>query len=228
MAVRSDGNVRRENERTERREINGHKLALLYTMKYLIEETDEEHAVNASDIAAYLKSLDLTADRRTIYANVAILQDFGLDIIQRDSGGVGGYYVGSRDFELPELKLLVDAVQSSKFITVKKSEELIAKLSRLTSVTNAKALNREVFIRNRIKTVNESIFYNVDSIYEAMHSNKQIAFRYGEITPQKKLVAKKGGARYQVSPWALTWDDENYYLIAYDDIGGEDQALSGG
>jgi len=197
---------------------NGHKLALLYTMKYLVEKTDEAHTANASDIAAYLRTRDLKADRRTIYANVAILQDFGLDILQLETGGTGGYYMGSRDFELPELKLLVDAVQSSKFITAKKSEELIAKLSRLTSEAHAQTLSREVFIRNRIKAENESIFYNVDSIYEAIHANCQIAFRYGEITPQKKLVARKGGARYQVSPWALTWDDENYYLIAYDDV----------
>lgn len=199
---------------------NGHKLALLYTMKYLLEETDEDHAVNASQIAAYLKSCGLTADRRTIYSDVAILQDFGMDIMTKESGNLGGYYLASRDFELPELKLLVDAVQCSKFITVKKTEELIDKLSGLTSGHYAKELQREVFIRNRSKAENEAILYSVDAIYDAMNKNRQIFFQYGELTPDGDLVPKKGGARYQVSPWGLTWDDEKYYLIAYDDLVG--------
>ncbi|MEE0956441.1 MAG: WYL domain-containing protein [Eubacterium sp.] len=200
---------------------NGHKLALLYTMKYLLEETDEDHAVNASQIAAYLKNCGLAADRRTIYSDVAILQDFGMDIMAKESGNLGGYYLASRDFELPELKLLVDAVQCSKFITVKKTEELIDKLSGLTSKHNAKELQREVFIRNRSKAENEAIFYSVDAIYDAMNRNRQIFFQYGELTPDGDLVPKKGGARYQVSPWGLTWDDEKYYLIAYDDLVGK-------
>ena len=205
-----------EKDHIRAKKSNGGKLALLYTMKYLMEETDEEHAVNATQIAAYLREHDLTADRRTTYANVEVLREFGLDIIQKE-GSTGGYFVGARDFELPELKLLVDAVQSSKFITVRKSEQLIRKLSQCTSREQARALKREVFIRNRVKTVNESIFYNVDSIYEAMHQDEQISFQYGVIGLDKKLKVKKGGARYVVSPWALTWDDENYYLVAYDE-----------
>jgi len=148
----------------------------------------------------------------------AILQDFGLEVEQKETGGAGGYYIEGRQFELPELKILVDLVQSSKFITAKKSEELIRKISALTSAENARLLNREVFIKNRIKSENESIFYSVDAIHEAMNLDRQITFRYGELTPEKELVPKKGGALYQVSPWALTWDDENYYLIAYDEV----------
>ena len=127
-----------------------------------------------------------------------------------------GYYVEKRDFDLPELKLLVDAVQSSKFITKEKSEELIKKLEKLTSTENAKQLQRQVFIYNRIKADNDAIYANVDAIHAAIHDNRQIGFRYCEWTVKKELIQKKDGAEYVVSPWALTWDDENYYLVAYD------------
>ena len=197
---------------------NGHKLALLYTMRYLLKESDENHPVNAGDISRYLEAHGLSANRRTIYADIAVLEEFGMDILMAEGGKSGGYYLASRDFELPELKLLVDAVQSSKFITEKKSATLIGKLSALTSAANARKLERTVYIRNRVKTENENIFYTVDTIHEAIQANKQIAFLYGEMTLDKKIVARRGGARYQVSPWALTWDDENYYMIAYDDL----------
>ena len=138
---------------------NNHKLALLYMMRELLEHTDEDHAMNATDLIRALEKYDCDADRRTIYSNVAILQDFGVDVNQRE---FGGYYIGSREFELPELKLLVDAVQSSKFITKEKSEDLIRKLARQTSNENAKQLQRQVFIYNRIKADNDAIYSNVD------------------------------------------------------------------
>ena len=197
---------------------NNHKMALLYMMRELLLKTDEEHALNATDLIRALDSYDCEADRRTIYSNVEILQDFGLDVIKKENGQ--GYYIGSRDFELPELKLLVDSVQSSKFITEKKSRELIGKLMRLTNEQKARQLNRAVFIRNRMKTGNESVYYNVDALHEAMNLNRQIEFKYGEWNTGKKLVEKKGGRKYLVSPWALTWDDENYYLIAFDEAAG--------
>lgn len=197
---------------------NNHKMALLYMMQELVQKTDEEHAMNATDLIKALEKYDCEADRRTIYSNVEILQDFGLDVIKKDNGL--GYYIGSRDFELPELKLLVDSVQSSKFITEKKSRELISKLMQLTNEHNAKQLNRSVFIRNRMKTGNENVYYNVDALHEAMNQNRQIEFKYGEWSTGKKLVEKKGGKIYVVSPWALTWDDENYYLIAFDEAAG--------
>ena len=197
---------------------NNHKMALLYMMRELLLKTDEEHALNATDLIRALDSYDCEADRRTIYSNVEILQDFGIDVIKKENGQ--GYYIGSRDFELPELKLLVDSVQSSKFITEKKSRELIGKLMRLTNEQKARQLNRAVFIRNRMKTGNESVYYNVDALHEAMNLNRQIEFKYGEWNTGKKLVEKKGGRKYLVSPWALTWDDENYYLIAFDEAAG--------
>ena len=202
----------------EAQKANGHKLALLYTMKYLVEESDEDHPLNAADIARYLEGYDLHANRRTIYNDIVTLEAFGMDIIVAEGGKSGGYYLADREFELPELKLLVDAVQASKFITEKKTESLIDKLASLTSASNARKLERSVYIRNRAKAENENIFYTVDTIHEALQNDRQIAFRYGEMTPDKKLEARRGGARYQVSPWALTWNDENYYLIAYDDL----------
>ena len=197
---------------------NNHKMALLYMMRELLQKTDEDHSMNASDLIAALAAYDCEADRRTIYSNVEILQDFGIDVIKKENGQ--GYYIGSRDFELPELKLLVDSVQSSKFITEKKSRELIGKLMQLTNEQKARQLNRSVFIRNRMKTGNEKVYYNVDTLHEAMNRNRQIRFKYGEWTAAKELVEKKGGTEYRVSPWALTWDDENYYLIAFDEAAG--------
>ena len=197
---------------------NNHKMALLYMMQELLQGTDEDHALNASELIKALEKYDCEADRRTIYSNVEILQDFGIDVIKKENGQ--GYYIGSRDFELPELKLLVDSVQSSKFITEKKSRELIGKLMKLTNEYSAKQLNRSVFIRNRMKTGNENVYYNVDALHEAMNMNRQIEFKYGEWNTGKKLVEKKGGKKYVVSPWALTWDDENYYLIAFDEAAG--------
>ena len=195
---------------------SNYKLALLYMMRELMEKTDEDHVMNASQIIEAMKGYGCETDRRTVYANIAILQDFGIDIVQRGGTG-GGYYIAGREFELPELKLLVDSVQSSKFITEKKSAELIKKLSRLINEQKAKELNRSVFIHNRIKTMNETIYYNVDKLHDAMNRNRQISFQYAEWTPEKKLVPRKDGEVYVISPWALTWDDENYYLIGYDE-----------
>lgn len=186
-------------------------------MRILLEKTDEEHLLNASELCAILQNeYDVESDRRTIYSDLDILEKFGLDIIQK-KGKNPGYYVGSREFELPELKLLVDAVQSSKFITEKKSGELIRKLGHLCSKYEAEQLQRQVFIYNRIKTENETIYYNVDQIHGAIYHDRKIRFQYCEWSPEKKLVLRKDGAFYEISPWALSWDDENYYLIGFDE-----------
>lgn len=192
------------------------KLRTLRLMSIMLERTDENHMLNATQLCNILdQEYGISTDRRTIYSEMDILEQFGLDINQV-KGKNPGYFVGSRDFELPELKLLVDAVQSSKFITENKSHELIRKLEKLCSKADAAILAKQVFIVNRPKTENETIYYNVDYIHNAIFGNKEISFQYAEWTMKKEVHLKKDGARYVVSPWSLTWDDENYYLIAYD------------
>ncbi|MBS5132689.1 MAG: WYL domain-containing transcriptional regulator [Lachnospiraceae bacterium] len=192
------------------------KLRTLYLMEILLERTDDEHMLNASELCTILKQeYGISTDRRTIYTEMEILDKFGLDI-QQKKGKNPGYYIGARDFELPELKLLVDAVQSSKFITEKKSKELIQKLEKLCCKTDVEMLSKYVFIVNRPKMENETVYYNVDYIHNAIYENKEITFQYAEWTIKKEFKLKKNGAFYVVSPWALTWDDENYYLVAYD------------
>ena len=197
------------------------KLRTLYLMDIMLERTDDEHLLNAAQLCSILENeYSISADRRTIYSEMDVLKTYGLDVIQK-KGKKPGYYIGSRDFELPELKLLVDAVQSSKFITEQKSRELIKKLEKLCCKTDAAILQKQVFIVNRLKTENETIFYNVDSIHNAIFSNREITFQYCEWNLKKELIPKKNGAMYVVSPWALTWNDENYYLVAFDDIAGK-------
>ena len=192
------------------------KLKILYLMQVLMEETDPAHPLNATQLCEKMQSRhEYSYNRKTIYADIERLRAYGMKIGQT-KGSSFGYFVEKRDFDLPELKLLVDAVQSSKFITKEKSEELIKKLENLTSHENAKQLQRQVFIYNRIKADNDAIYANVDAIHAAIHANKQICFKYCEWTVKKELVRRKDGADYIVSPWALTWDDENYYLVGYE------------
>ena len=192
------------------------KLKLLYVMDFLLRCSDEEHPVTVNQIIDCLAEKDIPAERKSIYDDIEALRLFGLDVIQVKGGGVYGYYVGDRDFQLPELKLLVDSVQSSKFITHKKTVSLIKKIESLASVYQARQLSRQVFVANRIKTMNESIYYNVDEIHSGIAQNRQIRFRYFDYTVDKKRRFRREGDFYQVSPFALTWDDENYYMVAYD------------
>ncbi len=195
------------------------KLKLLYLKKILEEKTDAAHPMTMAEILAALEEHGITAERKSIYDDLESLRDFGMDI-EKTSGRSPGYYVASRTLELPELKLLVDAVQSSKFITHKKSAELIRKLEGFTSVHEARRLSRHVYVANRVKTMNESIYYTVDYIHEAMQENRQITFQYFEWNMHKERVLRRSGKRYAVSPWALTWEDENYYLLAYETESG--------
>lgn len=190
------------------------KLKLLYLTKILMEKTDEEHPITLSEIIEELSRYGVSAERKSIYDDLECLRVFGIDICTKKTRTTG-YFIGSRDFELPELKLLVDSVQSSKFITHKKSLELISKIERLTSRENAKLLHRQVFVTNRVKTLNEQIYYNVDKIHDAIAANKQITFKYFDIDVNKSKAYRKNGEAYTESPISLTWDDENYYLITY-------------
>ena len=197
------------------------KLKILYLMKMLLDETDRDHPMNATEIADKMNRRYnyTTYNRKTIYADIERLKTFGLSIGQTKGAGFG-YFVKDRVFDLAELKLMVDAVQSSKFITKRKSVELIRKLETLTSEHNAKYLKREVYIRNRIKSSNDSIYANVDTIHTAINDNRQIQFQYCEWTVRKTMSPRKSGEVYIISPWALTWDDENYYMVGYDAAAG--------
>ncbi len=192
------------------------KLKLLYLIKILSEQTDEEHCLGATPLIEALSAYGIEAERKSIYDDIQKLVDFGYDIVLNRAKKGGGYYMASREFELPELKLLVEAVQSSRFITLKKSRELISKLETLASKEQAKQLQRQVYVANRVKTANESIYYVVDDIHRAIRDNAKISFQYLEWTLEKKLVPRRDGRIYEVSPWALTCKDENYYLIAHD------------
>ena len=192
------------------------KLRTLRLMEILLERTDDTHMLNASELCTILdQEYGISTDRRTIYTEMEILDKFGLDI-QQKKGKNPGYYIGARDFELPELKLLVDAIQSSKFITERKSNALIKKLEKLVSKYDAMKLQRQVYVSGRIKTMNESIYYTVDAIHNAIAQNKKIRFQYFQWNVKKEMELRHGGAYYHISPWGLSWDDENYYLIGYD------------
>lgn len=193
------------------------KLKLLYLLKILTEQSDEEHCLGAQALIDALADYGISAERKSIYSDITQLLDFGCDIVLVKSKSGGGYYLAGRDFELAELKLLVEAVQASRFLTAGKSRELIAKLEKLTSKPQAGQLQRQVYVANRIKTANESIYYVVDDIHRAIQNNWQIAFQYLEWTLEKELSPRRDGKPYQVSPWALTCKDENYYLIAHDE-----------
>lgn len=192
------------------------KLKMLYLVKILSEETDDEHSLTTQDIITKLAKYDVNAERKALYRDFEELKAFGLDIISEQIGRNVYYHLGHRDFELPELKLLVDSVQSAKFITEKKSKDLIKKLEALVSKYEAKHLQRQVVISGRVKTMNESVYYNVDAIHEAISSDKQIRFQYFQWTVKKKMELRKDGAWYVLSPWGLMWDDEYYYMLAYD------------
>ncbi len=194
---------------------SGQKTKIIYILNYLERVTDENHSVTTAQIQSMLEDKGITCDRKTLYSDIACLQDMGYDINQEPTRNGGGWKLVSRKFEIAELKLLVDAVQSSRFITTKKSRELIKKLGSLVSEYDSSKLNRQVFVAARIKSENESIFYIIDGIHKAMQENLQISFTYLSWNISKELVPK-GKEKRIVSPWALIWNDENYYLVAYD------------
>ena len=191
------------------------KTKLLYVMEALLRESDEEHPLSMEDLLRYLSEKGIRAERKSVYSDIETLQAFGLDV-HGTRGRTAGYYVGERDFELPEIKLLIDSVQSSKFITERKTMQLIRKLAGLMSVHEAALMKRQLYVKNRIKSMNESIYYNVDALHQAIAADKQIEFRYSSYTITKEKKFRRGGRPYRVSPLALSWAEENYYLIAYE------------
>lgn len=192
------------------------KLKLIYLIKIMLERTDEEHGLTMPEILEALEAYDVSAERKSIYNDFETLRTLGIDVVQEQQGKTYLYHVASRQFELAELKLLVDAIQSSKFITEKKSKQLIKKLEGFASCYEAKQLQRQVYVSGRIKTMNESIYYNVDEIHNAIASNKKIRFQYFQWNIKKETELRKSGQFYEISPWALSWDNENYYMIGYD------------
>lgn len=194
--------------------------------KILLEETDEQHPLTMPEIISRLKNCGIDSERKSIYRDLQELSDFGLDIISEQREKRFVYYIGSREFELAEVKLLADAVASARFISEKKSSELIRKLGKLTSREDAKQLNREVLASGRVKAENESVFYNVDSIHTAIGQNRKIRFQYFQWNRKKEQELRHGGMFYEVSPLALIWDDEYYYLLAYDPETGRERKES--
>ena len=193
------------------------KLKILYLMDYLLQNTDEAHPATLTQITEHLAACGVAAERKSLYDDIEALRTYGLDVVCERAGRGAGYYVASRDFELPELKLLVDSVQSSKFITQKKTVALIKKIERLASIHEAQQLQRQVYVAGRIKTMNESVYYNIDTLHSGIARGCQIRFRYFDLDVRKVRRFRRDGAAYIVSPYALIWDSENYYLVAYDD-----------
>ncbi len=190
------------------------KLKLLCLCRILWERTDEDHPLTVPELIQALEAWDIKAERKSIYDDMEALRTLGMDVQSR-KGKSPGWFLGERTFQLAELKLLVDAVQSSKFITQRKSSELIRKLESQASVHQARQLQRQVYVSNRIKTMNESIYYNVDEIHRAISEERQISFLYSEYKLDKKLHPRRDGERYTVSPYLLLWNDGYYYLVAY-------------
>ena len=192
----------------------GQKRKLLVLSRTLMERTDEEHPMSVAQLIEELERWDIEAERKSIYSDLEELRQFGLDV-QCRKGRTGGWFIGERRFQLAELKLLVDAVQSCRFLTRRKSDALIAKLEGLASVHQARQLQRQVYVSGRVKTMNESIYYNVDKLHAAIAADRTITFRYFVYNRDKERVFRREGRRYRVSPCGLVWDNENYYLVAW-------------
>jgi len=192
----------------------GQKIRLIYLMDILKERTDDEHVMTIPEIITALAEYDVIAERKTLYSDIELLRLYGMDIEQRRSRTFG-YYLASHQFELPELKLLVDAVQSSRFITHRKSSELIKKLSSLTSMHQSKLLRRQVVTPSSPKAINESVYYNIDAIHAAINSGRKISFKYFDYNLSKTRVYRRNGEPYIQTPLALCWSDDKYYLICY-------------
>ena len=189
-------------------------IRIIELLRFLYQQTDEAHAVTVSEMIEYLKSKGIPSVRQTVYTDLEALDTAGIDIVQIKSTQ-NRYFIGSRIFEYPELKMLVDAVASSKVISAKKSQALIQKLGQLTSIQQAEQLQRLASLSSRVKPHNEKVYYIIDSIQTAILDQHQISFQYNEYTPEKKKILKHDGYRYILDPYALEWKNDHYYLIGY-------------
>ena len=188
------------------------KLKILYILDHLQKNSHEEHPVRANELIAMLNSHNISCDRKTVYSDIQALQDYGVDIIS-NPGKNGGYFIGQRIFEPYELKLLIDAVQSSRYLTESKSRDLIAKLCEQCNEQDAQLMKRTVLIAGRVKSMNESIYYNVDAIQDAIAQNRQITFRYFDWDMKGKRRYRE--KEYFASPYGLCQDNENCYLLGF-------------
>ena len=191
------------------------KIKLLFLMDLFMNKTDMEHTISMKEILNELEKNGISGARKSIYSDIETLKEYGMEIEYRKEHPEG-YYLADRTFEIAELKLLVDAVQSSRFITEKKSRSLIQKLEGLASCYEAVQLRRQVYVADRVKTMNESIYYNVDKLHNAISANLQIMFEYTQWGMEDKVKLLNKGKIYRISPWQLSWTNENYYLIGYD------------
>ena len=196
------------------------KKKLLVLQELLLKHSDEEHPISIQEMIAELERQDIKAERKSLYDDMETLRAFGLDVQSR-KGAAPGWFIGEREFELAELKLLVDAVQSSRFITKKKSDSLIRKLEALASVHQAKALQRQVYVSGQVKTMNESIYYNVDKLHAAVGERRSVCFHYYDYNSRKEKIFRRDGRHYAVTPYGLVWDNENYYLVGADGEKGD-------
>ena len=197
------------------------KTRILTLMEMLERETDEDHGLTVAEIVERYADAGISAERKSVYDDFGALEDFGVDVKRERQNGRTEYRLLSRKFEIAELKILVDAVQSAKFITPRKSDELIVKLTTLASDRRSRELKRAVFVADRAKSMNESVFIAVDAIHAAIRDNKQVGFFYFDLNEKKEKVYRHDKKRYEVSPYALAMDDGKYYLIAYDAAAGK-------
>lgn len=195
------------------------KLKILYLMQAFMERTDCEHPMSVPDLILYLDGYGISVERKTVYEDIETLRIFGMKIENRREKP-SGYYLADRDFSFPELKILMDAVQSSRFITERQSRELVRKLEHLTSISEAKRLQSQTSVLSGSKAVNREIYDSIQKICDAMADNRQICFNYYEWDFSRELKPKRDGARYRVSPWKMIWNNENYYLIGLDERNG--------
>ena len=194
---------------------NFRKIKLLKLLEMLQQNSDEQHPLTTSSILSKLEQMDILCDRRTLAQDIATLSDLDYEIMSTTVGHEKAYYVEDRNFSIPELKILIDAVHASSFITDRKSEELIGKIAALAGSHRAEVLTRGMVCFNTRKHSNEKIFYNVDQLEEAILRQKKVLFRYFDLDENAQKVYRRDGHRYVVEPVALVFNEDNYYLTCY-------------